>query len=387
MFQDAVLQVLDGCDEDVCSRVCRILKRTSVPAPSIVKKLIQRLKRGMSPFGSPAFLFSTIGHMDPERLLSPGLWSGFESWMIGAKLECIEALRECVFTGGNLNAERLAKLEVFCSDSSDAVRRAAVEAIAALTSVETFVAIWRSWATGQVPLWRSLLAAEAVELLPKAIRANHGDSELHFLRYHRFRKVRDRVRETLKVAKERDNAVHCREKLRTMTVGNNPEVLQLFPYGDTLAKIGNMEDHRILLAFLTEHHELTLNARVWLQEIINQIGKRLSKQNHEIIHEWNSIYESFDGILDTNLGKMPAKFNLWKQPAANYRERGTWGGTAVLTDELRLDKMMQLKHGTIFAEKRSSGYAVVNRVDGVIVNLQGSGDFPGKQPDDLAVSS
>jgi hypothetical protein len=387
MFQDAVLQVLDGCDEDVCSRVCRILKRTSVPAPSIVEKLIQRLKRGMSPFGSPSFLFSTIGHMDPERLLSSELWSGFENWMIGAKLECIDALRECVYPEGQLDGERLAKLEIFCSDSSDAVRRAAVQAMAALTSVETFVAIWRSWAKEEVPLWRSLLAAEAIELLPKAIRGNHGDSELNFLRYHRFRKVRDRARETVKAAKEHDNAAYCREKLLTMAVGDNSEVLKLFPYGDTLAKIGNMEDHRILLAFLAEHQKLKLNARVWLQEIINQIGKRFSKQNHEISHEWNSIYDSFDGSLNTNIGKLPAKFNLWKQPAANYREPGTWGGTAVLAEELRLDKMMQLKDGTIFAEKRSSSYVVVNRVDGAIVNLQGSGDYPEKQPDDVSVSS
>lgn len=142
-----------------------------------------------------------------------------------------------------------------------------------------------------------------------------------------------------------------------------------------------------MLAFRTEHQKLKLNARVWLQEIINQIGKRFSKHNHEVSHEWNSIYESFGGVLDTNVGKMPAKFNLWKQPAANYREPGTWGGTAVLTEELPLDKMMQLKEGTIFAEERSSGFVVVNRVNGAIVNLQGSGDYPEKQPDDVAVSS
>ena len=148
-----------------------------------------------------------------------------------------------------------------------------------------------------------------------------------------------------------------------------------------------MEGHLILLAFLAEHQELKLNARVWLQEIINQIGKRFSKQNHEISHEWNSIYDSFDGVLDTNIGRMPAKFNLWRQPAANYRELGTWGGTAVLTEALRLDKMMQLREGTIFADRRSSGYAVVNRVDGAIDNLQGSGEHPEKQPDDVAVYS
>jgi hypothetical protein len=278
-------------------------------------------------------------------------------------------------------------LEVFCADSSKAVRREAVQAIVGLTSEESFIGMWRSWAIKEVPLWRSLLAAEAIEFLPKAIRGNQGDAELNFLKYHRFRKVRDCVRETLKVAKDRDNAVHCREKLRTMAVGDNSEVPKLFPYGDAIAKIGNMEDHRFLLAFLNEHQELKLNSRVWLQEIINQIAKRFSKQNHEISHEWNSIYESFDGILDTNVGKLPAIFNLWKQPAANYREPGTWGGTAVLTDELRLDQMMQLKHGTIYAETRSRGHAVVNRVDGALVNLQGSGGFPEKQPGFAAGSS
>lgn len=84
---------------------------------------------------------------------------------------------------------------------------------------------------------------------------------------------------------------------------------------------------------------------------------------------------------------MYAKFNLWKQPAANYREPRTWGGTAVLTGGLRLDRMMQLKHGTLFAEETSSSNVVVNRVADAVVNLLGSGDYPAKQSDKAAVSS
>lgn len=386
-FHDAVLQILNHCDDDVCSRVCRILRRSKVPSPSIVETLIQRLKRGTSPFGSPAFLFSTIGRMNPEKLLSSELWSGFETWVIGAKLGCIEALRECVYTENCLNAERLAKLEVFCTDSSAAVRSAAIQTIAALTSEETFVEIWRSWARKDVPLWRSLLTAEVIECLPKAIRTNHGDAELHFLKYHRFRKVRERVREALKAAKERDHAVHCLEKLLTMSVGDNAEVLKLFPYGDTIAKIGNLEDQRVLSSFLGEHQSLRLNSRAWLQEIINQIVRRFSKQNHEISPEWNAVYDSFDGFLDTKVGKIPAKFNLWKQLAANYREPGTWGGTAVLSEQLRMDQMRQIPDGTIVAEKRASGDVVVNRILGAIVNMQGSGDYPVELKENVVESS
>lgn len=376
-FTNAMVFVLKNCDDDVCSRVCRSLRRGHEFPKSVVDCIETRLVAGTNHFSSPAYLFAALGHMDPSRLVSDAIWSHRDEWILGAKIGCIDAIREVEGQEETFKHEAIARLDALCGDSAVAVRRAANRAILAMSSEGDLITnLFKKRAEPKQPLWRHMLAAETLEFLPNSVRAELGADELEQLKYHRFRQVREQVEVSLKAALERDNAAHCRARLLSMVVGNNDEVLSLFPYGDALAQIGDLDDLHAVREFLTEHQELQLNARAWLQEIINQIAKRFKSNDNDISLGWNTIYESFNGQLSTGVGKLTAEFNLWRQPNANYREPGTWGGTAVLSEQLRLDEMFQIPDATIDANARKPGYVVVGRIQGMLVNLQGSGDYP-----------
>ncbi|MCA9037681.1 MAG: hypothetical protein KDA91_21255 [Planctomycetaceae bacterium] len=374
-FTTAMEFVLSHCNDDVCSRICRSLRRGKVFPNSIVDCLTDRLIRGTNPFTSPAYLFAALGHMDPHRLISDQVWEHRDDWIIGAKIGCIDAIREVDGQNELFDHGRIARLDALCGDSAVAVRHAANGAILALSpDGELMTELFKSRADVKQPLWRHLLAAETIEFLPKSVRM--GDEGLEQIKYHRFRQVREQVEVSLKAARQRDNAAHCRAELLTMKSGTNAEVLKLFAYGDALSNIGDLEDLRVVRDFLIQHQDLQINARAWLQDIIDQIAKRFKSNDHDISLGWNAIYESFEGVLSTTVGELDANFNLWRQPAANYREPGTWGGTAVLNEELRMDKIFKISDATINADERVAGYVVVSRIQGTIVNLNGSGAYP-----------
>jgi hypothetical protein len=102
-----------------------------------------------------------------------------------------------------------------------------------------------------------------------------------------------------------------------MKAGDNEEILQLYPYGDALANIGDHQDIRVLRKFLDDHQELQLNARVWLQDIIRQIAKRHDSNESEIGQGWDAIFETFERQLVTPEKNYGAMFHLWRQPRAN----------------------------------------------------------------------
>ena len=376
-FADSLQFAINNCDDDVCFRLCQRLRRGIRFPETVVSSLLKRLTGAVKSFTWPVYLFAAVGHMEPKRLISDELWATRDTWIVEAKIGCIEALREACDQSELFDDERIGRLDILCGDSADDVRHAANQAIAALAP-DVILKLWRARAGSEQPLWRNLLAAETVEFLPDAVRLDRSDQELASLKYHRFRQVRERVRASLTAAAQRDRAIHARDTLLVIKKGTNEEILQLYPYGDALANIGDLQDLRVLRDFLDDHQELQLNARAWIQDIIRQIAKRHESIDHEISQGWNAIFETFEGQLVSTENNYDATFHLWRQPGADYTTPGMWGGTAILTESLGLGAAFELDEGDIGALDREPAHVVITKVRGAVTNITGSGAYPSR---------
>lgn len=383
-FYNAMAHVLGHCNEDTCYQLSRCLDRDAEFPAGIVDIIENRIVANIGPYCSPPYLFKLLVRMEFGRLLSARVLQSQRTWTVEAKVAYLYVVSQAPVVDVVDKARRVAVFDAMAGDSALQVRRAANRAIL-LVSPDSLIELWRGRVRSP-DLQMRLRGAETVEFLPHRIWQGESDDEdLLRLRGDRFRSVRAKCEESLTEAERRHRAESYLERIISLKSGDMNEVVDAFPYGLALAKIGNTETIERLVKHLREH-EPPPNVYNWIQRIIKALREKVRDDDkREIGHGWDAIVEHFEGYLILGTSVLDAECHLWRTPQENPAQVGTWGGTIVLRSPLSMRDvfggMFSREHVIIGAPDRESAKAVVARTkDMRLLVVSGSGEFPTVKP-------
>jgi hypothetical protein len=372
-------RVLRTANDESCFMLARCLSRATRFPTIVVDAVENRIIKDTTLFHSPSYMFTMLGYMDEKRLVSDSLASALAQWSIDSKMAYANALASAQYNSSDLAARRLSLLDALGCDGALEVRRAANRAIAKLDP-EALILLWRGRAQSQ-SLQMRLRAAETVEWLPANIWQDEGDPDVAALCADRFRAVRAGFYDAVKLADERSRVSLCLEKVTAVRSDQAGEIIEAFPFGTALSKLGDSEVIEVLRTH-AEKHELPLNVLTWINQIVKRIEKEKRKSKHDVGVGWDTIVEHFEGTVTIGEQSHSGQCHLWRSPQDNPAALGSWGGTIALDAELTLKDIfgadIRRRHVTITGKDRATGQAVVTRtVEWSVLIVTGSGGYPG----------
>lgn len=379
-FSKALSHVFRKCDDDSCYQLYRCLDRATEFPREVVDAVESRVFRDMTPYRSHAFLLSLLGRADHTRLVGPRLFECIERWTIESKVAYTDALISSSDGNTEFRARRTAVLDALAGDGAVAVRRAAYLANLRLAP-DLFVTIWRLRAQSN-ELRLRIQAAESLEFLPSEIWSNRNDEDLDRLAQDRFRRIRDTVEDSLEHAYRRSHAHELVEQVMAVSGTSDSELIAAFPYGEALKRCGDRESIERLRAHLSVSQPPP-NVFEWIRQIIKAIEKAYDGVEREVSRGWHAIMEHFDGVLKSDSRSCDATLHLWKVPNEDFVNLGSWGGTAVPSENTAaltpVAFVMDGGYVTVESDGRQAGIAIVTRTkDERMVIIQGSGAYPSR---------
>jgi hypothetical protein len=161
---------------------------------------------------------------------------------------------------------------------------------------------------------------------------------------------------------------------------SNEQILLGWRYGKALAKVGDDNTLRLLRQHVAST-SLPPNVRFWLEEIC----KDLSKEWRATTQKWPDPWVPFSGSLEVAIGSLrfskktlsDIKFLLWHDPASKPSEKNSWGGSALVEDNITFGFSLP-DESELELEDGRKGVILHSSFTGNLLVFWGQGSFPAK---------
>lgn len=161
--------------------------------------------------------------------------------------------------------------------------------------------------------------------------------------------------------------------IRRVSGHSNQEILDAWPYGEALTRIGDDSCiHRLRVHLSGSSYPP--HVRYWIRQIIKELEKNWRKTTQE----WPDPWLPWEGAIERGKGRLAIyennmveiTYSIWLQPTPTPSGKHDWGGAIWAT------QAMELGHATIELEGGGQGKIDIQYISGGIATFVGNGPYP-----------